>query len=217
MAQHRLTAKIRDQKGKGAAKRYRENNRIPSVFYGPGKNPLMLTVDRSELQQMMKKTTSDSIILGLRIESDTGRDSYTVMLKELQTDPIKDSYIHADFCEISMDKELTIDVPVHLVNTPIGVTNGGILQHVRRELAISCLPDRLMESIDIDVSELDIGESVHIEDIDFPEGVTSLQEGILTVATVVAPTVSEEKEEEEEIEEGVEAVSEGAEEEKEPE
>jgi large subunit ribosomal protein L25 len=181
----------------------------------------MLTVDLSDLRQILKKTTSENIILGLKIESDQGSDSRMVMLKELQTDPIKDGYIHADFYEISMDKELTIDIPVRLINTPVGVTNGGILQHVRRELTISCLPNNLIESIDVDVSELDIGESVHIENIDFPEGITSLQDGTLTVATVVAPTVPAEREEEEEIEEEegekMAAEKEGIEGEKEPE
>ena len=221
MAQYTLTAKIRDQKGKEAAKKFRNNNLIPSIFYGPDAHPLMLTVDLSDLRQILKKTTSENIILGLKIESDQGSDSRMVMLKELQTDPIKDGYIHADFYEISMDKELTIDIPVRLINTPVGVTNGGILQHVRRELTISCLPNNLIESIDVDVSELDIGESVHIENIDFPEGITSLQDGTLTVATVVAPTVPAEREEEEEIEEEegekMAAEKEGIEGEKEPE
>ena len=221
MAQYTLTAKIRDQKGKEAAKKFRNNNLIPSIFYGPDAHPLMLTVDLSDLRQILKKTTSENIILGLKIESDQGSDSRMVMLKELQTDPIKDGYIHADFYEISMDKELTIDIPVRLINTPVGVTNGGILQHVRRELTISCLPNNLIESIDVDVSELDIGESVHIENIDLPEGITSLQDGTLTVATVVAPTVPAEREEEEEIEEEegekMAAEKEGIEGEKEPE
>jgi large subunit ribosomal protein L25 len=100
-----------------------------------------------------------------------------------------------------MDKELTIDVPIRLINTPVGVSNGGILQHVRREIAISCLPDKLVDFIEMDVSKLDIGESLHIRDIELPEGITSLQEEKLTVAVVNAPSVSAEEEEIEEIEE----------------
>ncbi len=210
MARYTLAAKIREQKGKEAARKLRKNNLLPAIFYGPGTNPLMLTVDRAEMRKILKRTAGENIILGLQIESDRGSESKIVMLKELQTDPIKDSYIHADFYEVSMDKEITIDIPIHLINTPVGVKNGGILQHVRREITISCLPDKLIESIDIDVSGLDIGESLHLEHIDLPEGIRSLQEGGLTVAVVIAPTVSVEVEEEEEEEEK-EAVKEGAE------
>jgi large subunit ribosomal protein L25 len=197
MAQYTLTAQTRLEKGKESARKLRKNNMIPAIFYGPGIDPLMLTVDSSELSRIMKKSAGENIILGLQIESDSGSDTKMVMLKELQTDPIKDSYIHADFYEVSMNKEITIDVPIRLINTPVGVTNGGILQHVRREMTISCLPGELVESLDIDVSGLDIGESLHIDDINLPEGIKTVQEGRLTVAVVVAPTVSAEKEEEE--------------------
>jgi large subunit ribosomal protein L25 len=123
------------------------------------------------------------------------------MLKELLVDPIKDTYLHADFYEISMYKEITVAVPIHLLNTPIGVTNEGILQHVRRELTISCLPDKLIESLDIDVSGLDIGDSLHVRDIELPDGITTSEDGHLTIAVVAAPTVMPE-EKEEEVEEG---------------
>ena len=206
MAQHALTAHIRSQKGKEKARKLRKNNLIPAIFYGPGQNPLMLTVDNTELQNMMKTTAGDNVFIGLQIESEKGSETRMVILKELQTDPIKDNYLHADFYEVSMDKELTIDVPVRLINTPKGVTAGGILQHVKREIAISCLPDKLVEFIDIDVSELDIGESLHIAGIPLPEGIKSAEEEGLTVAVVVPPTVSVEKEEEEPeaVETGVE-------------
>ncbi|MBW1916312.1 MAG: 50S ribosomal protein L25, partial [Deltaproteobacteria bacterium] len=102
--------------------------------------------------------------------------------------------------------EITVDIPVRLANIPLGVANGGILQHVRREITVSCLPDKLIESVDVDVSELDIGDAVHISDIDLPDGIKTAQETNLTVAVVVAPTVAEEVEEEieEELEEAEE-------------
>ena len=208
MAHYTLAARKRELKGKGAAKKLRKENKTPAVFYGSDTDNLMLTVDSSDLKKIMKKTAGENIILGLQIESDKGSDSKMVMLKELQSDPVRDIYLHADFYEVSMDKELTIDVPLRLVNTPVGVTNGGILQHVRREITISCLPDKLVEFIDLDVSELDIGESLHIKDINLPEGTRSLQEGSLTVAVVIAPTISAAEEEVEEIEEEEEKESE---------
>lgn len=201
MARYTLTARIREQKGKEASKKLRSSNQLPAIFYGPNVDPIMLTVNLLDIQKIMKKTAGENIILGLQIESEKGSDSRVVMIKELQTDPVKDSYIHADFYEVSMDKEITIDVPVRLINTPEGVKNGGILQHVRREITISCLPDKLMEHIDVDVSELDIGDSLHIRDIVLPEGIKTLQEETLTVAVVIAPTVSQVQEAEAEGEE----------------
>ena len=201
MARYTLTARIREQKGKEASKKLRSSNQLPAIFYGPKVEPMMLTVNLLDIQKIMKKTAGENIILGLQIESEKGSDSRVVMIKELQTDPVKDTYIHADFYEVSMDKEIAIDVPVRLINTPEGVKNGGILQHVRREITISCLPDKLMEHIDVDVSDLDIGDSLHIRDIVLPEGIKALQEETATVAVVIAPTVSQAQEAEAEGEE----------------
>jgi large subunit ribosomal protein L25 len=115
-------------------------------------------------------------------------------------DPIKNTYLHADFYEISMEKEVTVGIPIQLLNTPAGVVEGGILQHVRREITISCLPDKMVEHLDVDVSGLEIGDSIHIRDIVLPEGLTTSQDENLTVAVVAAPTVIPEAEEIEEIE-----------------
>ena len=202
MAQFSLSARIRDNKGKGVARRLRRDDQIPAIFYGPNAKTTMLSVSYRDLGGIIKQTTSENIILGLKIESESGIESRKVMLKELQIDPIKDTYLHADFYEISMDKELTVDIPVHLVNAPIGVQKGGILQHVKREITIICLPDNLVDSLEVDVSGLDIGESVHIRDIEIPEGIKTTQEDHLTIAVVVAPSVTtEEVEEIEEVEE----------------
>lgn len=190
MAQYELAAQVRDTKGKGAAKKLRKESKIPAIFYGPESSPVMLTIEEANLRKILKSSASENIIMGLKIESEKGTDNKMVMLKELNTDPVKDKYLHADFYEISMDKEITMNIPIILVNTPVGVSNGGILQHVRREMTISCLPDKVIESIEVDVSGLDIGESVHIENVVLPEGITTIHEGNLTIAVVNAPTVS---------------------------
>jgi len=120
-------------------------------------------------------------------------------------------YLHVDFYEISMEKELEVDIPLYLVNTPIGVTEGGILEHIRREVKVSCMPKNLVDKIEIDVSGLAIGQSLHIEDIDLPSGLKTIEDGDLTIATVVAPSIEEEVVEEELEEEGEEKVEEEAE------
>lgn len=211
MAQFTLSARVRDKKGKGVARKIRASEQIPAVFYGPGVEPLMLVLDYPEFQKLLKTTTGENVILDLEIESAGKSGTKKVMLKELQMDPLKDTYLHVDFYEISMDKEITIDIPIRLVNIPAGVEEGGILQHVVREMTISGLPDKLLEDIEVDVSLLNIGDSIHIGDMSLPEGITAHQDEGLTVAVVVAPTVvvEEEPEEEEEIE-GEEAEGEEA-------
>jgi large subunit ribosomal protein L25 len=200
MTQPVLAAYLRKKTGKGAARKLRNNNQIPAIFYGPGTETVMLALDYPELERLLRQAGGENIILDLQVKSDSGTESKKAMLKDLQIDPVKDTYVHADFYEISMDKEITVEIPIQLINTPIGATNGGVLQHIRRELTITCLPDKLIDAFEIDVSGLDIGDSIHIRDIELPEGITSAEEGRLTVALVAAPTVEVEKEEEEGME-----------------
>jgi len=207
MSQITLAARVRKNKGKGAARKLRNNNQIPAIFYGPKTEPVMLVVDYPELTRVLSENRRENVILDLQVKSDKGTDTRKAMIKDLLIDPIKKTYLHADFCEISMDKQIRVNVPVRLIGTPAGVTEGGVLQHIRRELTISCLPDKLIDSLDLDVSGLNIGDSVHISDIEFPEGITSSDDGHITVAVVAAPTVviEEKAEEEEEGEVGKEA------------
>ncbi len=204
MAQTVLAARVRKSRGKGAAKKLRQKNQIPAIFYGPNTESVMLTVNYVDLEKIVKQGMGENIILDLAVTSEQGTETRKAILKELQVAPVKDAFIHADFYEISMDKEITVDVPIRLVNTAVGVTRGGVLQHIKRELTISCLPDKLIESLYADVSGLDIGDSLHIKDIELPEGITSTEEDHLTVAVIVAPTVKVEGVEEEEIEEAAE-------------
>jgi len=204
MNQPVLAARVRNSKGKGAARKLRRNNQVPAIFYGPNSEPIMLAVDYPELKRLLARGSGENILLDLQVKSDQGTETRKVMLKELLMDPIKDTCIHADFYEISMDKEITVPVPIRLLNTPNGVSEGGILQHVRRELTISCLPDKLMDSLEVDVSALEIGDVLHVRDIELPEGTKSVDEGHLTIAIVAAPTVQ--------VEEEVEELGEGEEE-----
>ncbi len=217
MAQEALAAQIRTSTGKGAARKLRRSNQIPAIVYGVDPSPLMIAVNYSQLARIIRRSTSDNIMLDLQIESEKGTQLKKVMLKELQVDPIKDTLLHADFYEVSMDKEITVEVRINLVGSPEGVTKGGILQHVKRELTVSCLPDKLVDSLDVDVSALDIGDAIHVKDIQLPEGITCLDEEDMTVAVVAAPTVGvEEKvEEEEEVEEEAAETEEAEESEKE--
>lgn len=216
MAQFTLSARTREGRGKGVARKLRAASQVPAVFYGPQAEPLLLVLEHTDLHKLLKKARGDNVILDLEISSEGKSDTRKAMLKDLQMDPVKDTYLHADFYEISMDKEITLDIPIRLLNVPAGVDQGGILQHVVREMTISGLPDKLTDQIEVDVSGLEIGDAVHIGDIPLPDGVTAIQDAGLTVAVVVAPTVTvEEAPEEAEELEGEEAAEEAAEKEEE--
>ena len=200
MAKPVLNALTRKTKGKGNARKLRRDQQIPASFYGPNAQPVMLAVSYAELERLMRRSAAENIILDLNIQSDDGSETRSVILKELQVDPTKDIYLHVDFCEISMDKEITVHIPISLTGTPVGVKEGGVLQHIRRELNVSCLPDKLIDALEVDVSGLEIGDALHIRDIKLPEGITTLEEGNLTVASVAAPTAEAEEASAEEAE-----------------
>jgi len=209
-----LNARIRTDTGKGPARRLRGVGRLPAIFYGPGRNPIMLSIDYIHLRKIIEGGSAENIIFDLMIDSDEESQSKKVMIKEIQRDPVTRDYLHIDLYEIAMGKELEVDIPVHLINTPIGVSEGGILEHIRRRLRVSCMPEDMVDKIDVDVSGLDIGQSVHIKDVSFPPGLRSTEDESLPVAIVVAPTITVE-EEEVEVEEVEEEVEEVEEEEKE--
>jgi len=196
MDQPQLAAQVRYTTGKEAARKLRKANKIPAIFYGPKSDPIKLVVDYPDLERILKGSAGENTILDLKVRSDKGTETKKAMLKDLLVDPIKDTYLHADFYEISMDKEITLSIPIQLRNTPIGVTNGGILQQVQRELEISCLPGKVVDAIEVDVAGLDIGDAVHVEDVTLPEGILTAEEGRLTIALVAAPTVAPEEAEE---------------------
>ena len=211
MAQSILSAHVREEKGKGAANKLRRNKQIPAVLYGPNTSPVMLSVNEFDLKTVLKSATGENIVLGLQIDTGKGSETKNVILKELQSDPIKPIYYHADFYEISMDRELTFNIPIHLINTPAGVADGGILQHVKREVSVSCLPGNLVDYLEVDVSGLQIGGSIHVKEVVFPEGIRSLEDAETTLAVMNAPAAVVEKVEEEvkeeEAKEGEEAAA----------
>ncbi len=195
-----LDAEVRVETGKGPARKLRNMGRLPAIFYGPEINPLMLSVDYLQLKKILKEKSTENVVLDLRIDSDGKPQSKKVMIKEIQRDPVTRDYLHVDFYEIAMEKELEVSIPVHLAHTPVGVTKGGILEHIRRELTVSCLPKDIVDKIEVDVSGLDIGQSIHIRDVFFPPGLRSLEDEDFTIAAVVAPsTIAEVTEEAEEV------------------
>ena len=200
MEQYQLTAAIRKTTGNGPARVLRRNGRIPSVLYGPDTDATLLSVNTHEFEQVLKNHSIKQMVLNLVIENGDG-PSKSVMIKELQAHPVTNNLIHADFYEISMTRKIWVNVPVVVHGKSIGEERGGIVQIVRRELEVLCLPGVIPESIALDISSLDINDAIHVEEIQLPEGVEIAPETNFTVVTITS-VAEEEPEEEAEEEEG---------------
>jgi large subunit ribosomal protein L25 len=201
-----LKANERKGTGKGQARTLRRQGLIPAVLYGPKTESIPLTISVLDLGTIRKQTRNEHVILNLIIENG-GTQNKTAMIKELQIAPVTDQYLHVDFYEISLEDKIVVKVPVELVGKSQGVERGGFMQLVRHQLEVSCLPGDIPARIQVDISELDIGDAVHVEEVQIGDKVELLYDTNFTVATVVAPTVEEEEviEEEELLEEGEEA------------
>ncbi|MDZ7664341.1 MAG: 50S ribosomal protein L25 [Desulfotignum sp.] len=190
----KLNATQRTIRGKGAARRIRREKMIPAVVYGPKMTALSVSLDTSEFDKIIRDQGVSGLFLNLKIQGDDTQTK-VVMLKELQMDPFGIEYLHADFQQIDMDTQLTVSVPIEIVGTSIGVKDGGgMLQIIRRELEVICKPADTPDKIEIDVTALDIGDAVHVEDIDLGEAVQIPHEVNFTMLTVVPPDMGEEEE-----------------------
>jgi len=199
-----LKTKIRTTTGNGPARRLRVSGQIPAVLYGPKTEPVLLSVDKSDLEQVFKKGGIGQVILNLVIQQNGEKTTRPAMIKELQTHPLSRNFIHIDFYEIKMDQKITAKIPVVTIGMAKGVELGGILQIIRRELEVECLPLAVPESIEIDISDLDIGDSIHVGQLRLEGEIEILEEDDYTVVTVLSPKMEEEPEEEEAEEEEAE-------------
>ena len=195
-----LKASERKSTGKGAARELRRQGLIPAVLYGPRVEPMPLTIATLDLSKIYEASGTENVILNLIIENG-GTQKRTAILKEMQVSPLTNQCLHVDFYEISLEKEIAVKVPVELTGKCKGVESGGLVQLIRYELEVSCLPVDIPPKLEVDVSNLDIGDSVHIEDIAVDEKIRLIYDTNFTVATVIAPTVVEEEVPEEEFEE----------------
>jgi len=177
------------------------SGQIPAVLYGPKTEPVLLAVNNSDLELVFKKGGIGNVVLNLVIQKNGETLTIPVMIKELQSHPVSRKFIHADFYEIKMDQKITAKIPVVTTGTAKGVELGGILQIVRRELEVQCLPLEVPDSIEIDISDLDVGDSIHVGKIRLEGEIEFLEDDSYTVVTVLTPKLEEEPEEEEAAEE----------------
>ena len=197
MERRQLEAIPRKQLGKGPCRRLRREGFVPAIFYGHKETPLPLAVRASHLKKLLSKAEARASFIDLRIKGENGNEvRKLVLLKEIQRDPVKDIYLHVDLYGVAMDEEIYMEVPIHLVGRPVGVEKGGILEQILREVEVKGLPGDIPPRIDVDVSSLDIGDAVHVEDLRL-EKIKIMADPDQAIATVIAPTVEEEKVEEE--------------------
>lgn len=194
-----LSAQPRATKGNGPARALRRNEAIPAVIYGPGKETQPLSVSVYELEQVVKATKTLQVFVKLKI---AGGGTRTAMLKELQRHPVSGDYLHADFYEIATDQKVNVMIPIVPTGNSQGVEMGGVLQIIRHEIEAYCLPSAIPEAIEIDITDLAIGDSVHIEDIAVEGDIELVHDVNFTILTVLSIRKEEEEEAVEEAEEG---------------
>ncbi len=203
MERQTLTAEKREGAGKGVARSMRRAGSTPAVIYRENKStPLKL--NSKELQKFIRDTKGDQVLVNIKLDG----GNKVALLKDFQTDPVNGELLHADFFEVSLKEKVRVAVHITLAGEPIGVKRDkGILQYGTREIEVECLPGDIPGHLELDISEMEIGDSRHVMELDLPKGVTLLSDPDDLIITVVAPKVEEEVVAEEEVaveEEGAE-------------
>jgi large subunit ribosomal protein L25 len=210
-----LKAEAREGTGKGRARKLRASGKLPAVVYGAKDDTLSLTLDYHEAEHLFHSISVDNTIINLEVKGK--KTPVPTLIREIQTHPFRPDILHVDFLRIQTGVAVELDVPVHVTGTAVGVKDsGGVLEQTIHDLPIRCFPKDIPEEILVDVSGLDIGDAIHVDELDVPEGVEVLLEGRRTVCSVQIPSIAEVEveEDEEELEPelvGAEEVEEGEE------
>ncbi|MEZ4704553.1 MAG: 50S ribosomal protein L25 [Bdellovibrionota bacterium] len=182
-----ISVELRPGKGKGEARKLRAQSRIPGICYGPHlETPIALSVDEKDLSRLLRVGSTRSMYQ-LVSEADKNLNGQMVLIKSRQIHPVTDAIEHIDFLAVNMDEEIRVRVPVELVGKAKGVAEGGILQQTNREIEIKCLPNAIPDTIEADISDVGLNESLHVSDITLPAGVAIVGSVNYTLAVVVPP------------------------------
>lgn len=200
-----LKAQARAETGKEAARKLRASGRIPAVMYGKDMEPRGLSLDLQETEYLFHRISVENTILSIDIDGDD--EPTRVLIREIQSYPDKPGLLHVDFLRIQKGVAVEVEIPVILDGVPVGVReSGGVLEQIINEVRVKCIPSKIPETFNLDVTGLGIGDAFHVSDIELEEGVNILVEADRTICSVQVPKVIEVEEEvdEEELEEGVE-------------
>jgi large subunit ribosomal protein L25 len=184
-----LRAETRKGTGKGFARKLRREGNIPAVLYGRDVETVPIKISEKEWVTLMRRVRRN-VILTMELHGDKGVESRPVMIKKIDTGFLGDDINHIDFLQVSMERTIEIEIPIHLTGLAKGVTDNGIVEQHLRSIMVECLPTQIPEQIEIDVTNLDIGDSIHVSDISL-SGVKLLEHMDVAVVTVIPPELEE--------------------------
>lgn len=184
MAQAKLAAEARNDMGKGVARKLRAAGKVPAVMYGHGETTRSLTLNAHELKLLFGKVHWENTLITLNI----GGESVPTLVREVQTHAYKGDVLHVDFYQIHANEMLEVEIPIRLHGTPAGIKLGGLLSHAINDLMVRCLPVNIPNHIDVDITHLNINDSIHVRDLTLPEGVESVMDGDRTVCVLNPPS-----------------------------
>lgn len=189
-----LKASSRQAAGRNKVKQLRAQGQVPAVFYGKRTPATNLEINAKELSLLIQHVSGENVVVDLELEQQGSKVKKLALLQDVQHDPMSGKILHVDLHEIAADEKIKAQVVVEATGEAIGVkTFGGILENILRELQVECLPKDLPDKIEVDVSNLNVGETIHVSEISLPEGVQVLNAKDLVVFAVAAPAVEEEK------------------------
>ena len=183
MEQRTLNIQLRTETGKGISRRLRAAGRLPAVVYGKGLVPVAVSIDQKELATMLDTSGGQSPLFSL--QGDEGLNGATVIVADLNRDPIKGLIRHADLHKVNMDEKVRVEVKVVLVGTAKGVKDGGLLDFPHHTVELECLPALIPGQVKVDVTNLGIGQSVHVADLQLPAGVRALTDAKASLVSIL--------------------------------
>ncbi|HOT42951.1 MAG TPA: 50S ribosomal protein L25 [Syntrophorhabdaceae bacterium] len=184
-----IKADIRKGSGKSVTRKLRNQGSIPAILYGRETETKMLSVSAREWKRLSKQLKRNTI-LKMQLQKNGDTEEMPVMVKEVQYHPYKDHILHIDFLHVSMERKIEVEVPIHLIGEAKGIINNGIVEQHLRTIVVECMPGQIPDRIDVDVTELDIGDSIHISDISYP-GLRFLENPEIAIVTVIPPEAEE--------------------------
>jgi large subunit ribosomal protein L25 len=191
MEQTLIRADKRDTKGKGVARKLRKDGRIPAVLYGRGLEPVSITVLSRDWEKLGRHIRRN-VIFNMELYGGKDVENRPVMVKEIQREVLNEKILHIDFYQVSMERMIEVEIPIHLTGKAKGEVNGGIIEIHLRSVKVECLPTQIPEEIMVNISDLEIGDSFHVNQISI-SGVKLLEGGNVAIVTITPPTFEEKK------------------------
>lgn len=187
MAQNTLDVSIRKRPGKSGAREVRREGNIPAILYGKGTDPVLLSVNPGALRQALSTEAGENTLLEITYNDGSNEVKKLSLLRDIQYDFLTSKPIHFDFQALDINKKITVNVPVRLVGKAKGIKEGGILEEILRDIPVECLPKDIPNSFEIDVTDLDIGHSIHVSALKGSENFNILKDDEETIVTILAP------------------------------